>query len=216
MRVNRPRLGSGTIPNPGRGPMRTTRRSSPYENFSEAFRAFLKRRAAELCGLGLIGLAGVVTTALATWSVEDPSLNNATDATVRNLLGLPGAIVADLAMQLFGLASVLLLTPIAVWGWQLVRSRKVRRLHLRLALWIGGSRAADAGAGALPAARLRRCDRGRERAPGDRPLALADRARRRRRRRAPRRREDRARRLERRRLGLDRLRLRGRRHPRHH
>src|SRR5215203_2447557 len=131
--------------------MRTTRRSSPYENFSEAFRAFLKRRAAELCGLGLIGLAGVVTTALATWSVEDPSLNNATDATVRNLLGLPGAIVADLAMQLFGLASVLLLTPIAVWGWQLVRSRKVRRLHLRLALWIGGSGAATAVASALPA-----------------------------------------------------------------
>ncbi|MFL5183354.1 MAG: DNA translocase FtsK [Microvirga sp.] len=131
--------------------MRTTRRSSPYENFSEALRAFLKRRAAELCGLGLIGLAGVVTTALATWSVEDPSLNNATDATVRNLLGLPGAIVADLAMQLFGLASVLLLTPIAVWGWQLVRSRKVRRLHLRLALWIGGSGAATAVASALPA-----------------------------------------------------------------
>src|SRR4051794_26112027 len=131
--------------------MRTTRRSSPYENFSEAFRAFLKRRAAELCGLGLIGLAGVVTTALATWSVEDPSLNNATDATVRNLLGLPGAIVADLAMQLFGLASVLLLTPIAVWGWQLVRSRKVRRLHLRIALWIGGSGAATAVASALPA-----------------------------------------------------------------
>src|SRR5215211_5687887 len=131
--------------------MRTTRRSSPYENFSEAFRAFLKRRAAELCGLGLIGLAGVVTTALATWSVEDPSLNNATDVAVRNLLGLPGAIVADLAMQLFGLASVLLLTPIAVWGWQLVRSRKVRRLHLRLALWIGGSGAATAVASALPA-----------------------------------------------------------------
>src|SRR4051812_9635707 len=131
--------------------MRTTRRSSPYENFSEALRAFLKRRAAELCGLGLIGLAGVVTTALATWSVEDPSLNNATDATVRNLLGLPGAIVADLAMQLFGLASVLLLTPIAVWGWQLVRSRKVRRLHLRIALWIGGSGAATAVASALPA-----------------------------------------------------------------
>ena len=131
--------------------MRTTRRSSPYESFSEAFRAFLARRAAELCGLGLIGLAGVVTAALATWSVEDPSLNNATDAQVRNLLGLPGAIVADLAMQLFGLASVLLLTPIAVWGWRLVRSRKVGRLHLRLALWIGGSGAATAVASALPA-----------------------------------------------------------------
>jgi S-DNA-T family DNA segregation ATPase FtsK/SpoIIIE len=131
--------------------MRTIRRSSPYENFSEALRAFLARRAAELFGLGLIGLAGTATVALATWSVEDPSLNNATDASVRNLLGAPGAVVADLAMQLFGLGSVLLLTPVAVWGWQLLRTRQVRRLHLRLALWIAGSGAATAVASALPA-----------------------------------------------------------------
>src|SRR5918912_3044622 len=130
--------------------MRTTRRSSPYETLSEAARAFLKRRAAELFGLALIGLCGVATVALATWSVEDPSLNNATDAPVRNLLGLPGAVVADLAMQLFGLAAVPLLAPVAAWGWQLLRRRKVRRLHLRLALWIAGSGAATAVASALP------------------------------------------------------------------
>jgi S-DNA-T family DNA segregation ATPase FtsK/SpoIIIE len=88
--------------------------------------------------------------ALATWSVEDPSLNNATDAPVRNLLGLPGAVVADLAMQLFGLAAVPLLAPVAAWGWQLLRSRKVRRLHLRFALWIAGAGAATAVASALP------------------------------------------------------------------
>ena len=70
--------------------MRTIRRSSPYDNLTDAIRAFLGRRAAELLGLGLLALAGAVVAALATWSVEDPSLNNATDAAVRNLLGLPG------------------------------------------------------------------------------------------------------------------------------
>jgi S-DNA-T family DNA segregation ATPase FtsK/SpoIIIE len=130
--------------------MRTIRRSSPYESLSEAFRAFLARRAAELFGLGLLALAGAVVAALATWSVEDPSLNNATDAAVRNLLGAPGAIVADLAMQIFGLGAVLLLTPLAAWGWQLLRTRTVRRLHLRFALWIAGSGAATAVASALP------------------------------------------------------------------
>jgi S-DNA-T family DNA segregation ATPase FtsK/SpoIIIE len=130
--------------------MRTIRRSSAYDNFSEAFRAFLARRAAELFGLGLLSLAGAVVAALASWSVEDPSLNNATDAPVRNMLGAPGAIAADLAMQLFGLGAVLLLTPIAVWGWQLLRTRTVRRLHLRFALWIAGSGAATAVASALP------------------------------------------------------------------
>jgi len=43
---------------------------------------------------------GVLAVALATWSVKDPSINHATEGPVRNLLGLPGAIVADLVMQI--------------------------------------------------------------------------------------------------------------------
>ena len=46
----------------------------------------------------------LLAAALATWSVQDPSLSHATNAPVRNLLGVPGAIVADLLMQLFGIA----------------------------------------------------------------------------------------------------------------
>src|SRR5689334_16656423 len=126
--------------------MRTIRRSSPFENLPEALRAFLLRRAAGLLGLGLIGLAAAVTVALATWSVDDPSLNHATDAPVHNLLRAPGAIVADLAMQLFGLGSVPLLAPVLAWGWQLLRARKVGRLGLRCALWVAGSWATPSSA----------------------------------------------------------------------
>ncbi len=39
----------------------------------------------------------MLTLALATWSVQDPSFSHATDAPVRNLLGRAGAIAADLA-----------------------------------------------------------------------------------------------------------------------
>ncbi|HVL73509.1 MAG TPA: DNA translocase FtsK 4TM domain-containing protein, partial [Beijerinckiaceae bacterium] len=67
------------------------------------------RRTVELAGLGLIAAAGAATVALATWSIDDPSLNNATDGPVRNLLAWPGAIAADLLMQLFGLAAVVAL-----------------------------------------------------------------------------------------------------------
>jgi S-DNA-T family DNA segregation ATPase FtsK/SpoIIIE len=130
--------------------MRTLRRSSPFDNLSEALRAFLARRAIELLGLALIGLAAAIAVALATWSVNDPSLNHATDRPVRNVLGAPGAVVADLAMQLFGLGSVLLLMPLAVWGWRLLRARQVGRLHLRLVLWVVGSGAATAVASTLP------------------------------------------------------------------
>src|SRR3712207_7664242 len=81
--------------------MRAARRSSSaYDGLFSSLRAFLARRAQELTGLCLVAFAGAVAVALATWSVDDPSLNNATDLPVRNILGWPGAIVADLLMQL--------------------------------------------------------------------------------------------------------------------
>lgn len=66
-------------------------------------RAGLERRIRQASGLVLVGLAMLCTAALVTWSVKDPSLSHATSAPVRNLLGVPGAIAADLFMQLFGL-----------------------------------------------------------------------------------------------------------------
>ena len=58
---------------------------------SEHFRDILRRRLRELAGLALITLALLGAIALATWSVQDPSLSHATNAPVRNLLGFPGA-----------------------------------------------------------------------------------------------------------------------------
>jgi S-DNA-T family DNA segregation ATPase FtsK/SpoIIIE len=78
------------------------------------------------------------------------AFNHATDGAVRNRSARRGAIVADLPMQLFGLGAVVLITPLAMWGWGLLRARTVPRLHLRLALWIAGSGAATAVASALP------------------------------------------------------------------
>jgi len=130
--------------------MRTTRRSSTADSLPDLLRAFLIRRARELLGLSLIALAAALAVALATWSVDDPSLNNATDVPVRNLLGWPGAILADLMMQLLGLGSVAALIPLALWGWRLMRWGEVARMQLRLAFWIVGSGAATAVAGSLP------------------------------------------------------------------
>ena len=81
----------------------------------------------------------LLAVALATWSVQDPSLSHATNAPVRNLLGVPGAIVADLLMQLLGIAPLALVLPIAIWGWRLATHRPLDRERLRLALWIAGA-----------------------------------------------------------------------------
>ncbi|MGO4572095.1 DNA translocase FtsK 4TM domain-containing protein, partial [Microvirga sp. 2TAF3] len=132
--------------------MRTARRSSSaYDGLSSALRAFVARRAQELIGLCLLALAGTIAASLATWSVDDPSLNNATDAAIRNVLGWPGAIVADLFMQLLGLGSIAALLPLALWGWRLMKSGHLGRGQLRFALWILGAGAATALASALPA-----------------------------------------------------------------
>src|SRR5689334_5937390 len=101
--------------------------------------AALRRRVRELAGLGLIALASVGAIALATWSVRDPSLSYATGGPVHNLLGVWGALAADLLMQLFGLAAITLVLPVALWGWRLFTHRPLDRMRLRLGLWVAGA-----------------------------------------------------------------------------
>ena len=90
-------------------------------------REALARRLRELTGLGLIALAGVAAAALMTWSVQDPSLSHATSRAVRNIVGYPGAIGADLLMQILGLGAVMLILPVAVWGWRMLTHRSFDR-----------------------------------------------------------------------------------------
>jgi S-DNA-T family DNA segregation ATPase FtsK/SpoIIIE len=116
----------------------------------DALREALHRRLRELAGTGLIGVAVLLALALATWSVQDPSLSHATNAPVRNMLGVGGAIVADLLTQLFGLAALALVLPIAIWGWRLASHRPLGRERTRLAFWIAGIPLWAACAAALP------------------------------------------------------------------
>jgi S-DNA-T family DNA segregation ATPase FtsK/SpoIIIE len=51
-------------------------------------------------------------------------------------MGRPGAIGADMLMQILGLGSIMLILPVAVWGWRLVTHRLFDREALRVACWI--------------------------------------------------------------------------------
>jgi S-DNA-T family DNA segregation ATPase FtsK/SpoIIIE len=131
--------------------MRSLRRSaSPYDTFVDSFRPFLAKRMTELGGLILFAGATALTVALATWSIDDPSLNHATDHAAHNVLGTGGAVMSDLAMQLLGLGSLALVLPPALWGLQLMRARALPRGGLRITLWIIGFFSASAVASALP------------------------------------------------------------------
>jgi S-DNA-T family DNA segregation ATPase FtsK/SpoIIIE len=101
-----------------------------------SIREALARRVRELTGLGLIALSGVAAAALMTWSVQDPSLSHATSRPIRNIVGYPGAIGADLLMQILGLGAIMLILPVAVWGWRMLTHRTFDREALRIACWI--------------------------------------------------------------------------------
>ena len=128
--------------------MRYTLSTADY--VSDEMRAALRRRLHEMIGAALLGLAGIAALALATWSVQDPSLSHATNAPVRNMLGLAGAVSADLMMQLLGIATIAFLFPVAAWGWRLVTHRPLDRERTRLVLWVLGALAAGAFASCLP------------------------------------------------------------------
>ncbi|MGB9367115.1 MAG: DNA translocase FtsK 4TM domain-containing protein [Xanthobacteraceae bacterium] len=116
---------------------------------SDDLRTAARRRGREIIGLAVLGMAGIAALALATWSVQDPSFSHATNAPVRNALGLVGAASADLMMQILGIATVALLLPVASWGWRLLTHRPLERQRTRFILWVAGTIAAAGFASCL-------------------------------------------------------------------
>ncbi len=102
-------------------------------------RRFVRHRLCELGGLCLLGLTLAVAVSLASWSVMDPSLSHAVDATVQNWLGALGAIVADLLMQGFGLGVIVLLIAPLTWATRMIGHDMPRRWLRRIGAWLAGS-----------------------------------------------------------------------------
>ena len=131
--------------------MRTTRSSrSGFDEFGLHLKDFLLRRTAEIAGVAMLVFAIAMTLALVTWSVQDPSINHATSGPVHNWLGRPGALMADLAMQLFGVASIAMIGPIALSGFRLLAGKTGPLGKTRALSWIVGAMAACACAAAMP------------------------------------------------------------------
>ncbi|WP_395019471.1 DNA translocase FtsK 4TM domain-containing protein [Dongia sp.] len=95
---------------------------------------FLRRRTMEAVGVGLILIGLAYLMALLSADSNDPSFNHAVDDPARNLLGLPGAYVADFALQALGLAAAVPAAALIAWGWRLIRTRAMARWWLKLLL----------------------------------------------------------------------------------
>ena len=100
----------------------------------EGGRDFLRRRMMELVGAVIAVLGVLLLMAIFTFNAADPSLNHATGNAPANLMGLPGAYVADLLLQTFGLAICLVPVALITWGVRMVRTHHLGFFGLRLSL----------------------------------------------------------------------------------
>ena len=96
-----------------------------------AWAAMLKRSVLGAVGTTILIFCAAALTALLSYSPTDPSFNTATPSAPQNLLGAPGAVFADAALQTVGLAAGVLLLVIGAWGLRLVRGEVVGWLWLR-------------------------------------------------------------------------------------
>ncbi|WP_295966077.1 DNA translocase FtsK [uncultured Bartonella sp.] len=116
--------------------------SSPYDLTTDgAYQSphlveMFSRQIGSFIGIGILVLIGLAAAALATWNVADPCLSYANDNPVTNVMGWPGAVFADIAMQFFGLASVAALLPPFFWAVLLIAQKDIGRLAHRIFFWL--------------------------------------------------------------------------------
>ncbi len=94
------------------------------------------RQIGSFIGIGILVLIALAGAALATWNVADPCLSYANSNPVTNIMGWPGAVFADIAMQFFGLASVAALLPPFFWAILLIAQKDIGRLIYRIFFWL--------------------------------------------------------------------------------
>ena len=113
---------------------RSTSASQKPTFLPAGMKRFLIKRAAETGGLALLLAAGFAALALVAYNPGDPNLNHATGAPVRNLMGLPGAYLADLLLQTFGVGAIVVVVVPTTWAWRIITHRGLPRFWFNLVL----------------------------------------------------------------------------------
>src|ERR1700722_14666028 len=112
-----------------RGQRGSSKRPNANMNFARPFTPTANRRHNEVIGFLVFVFAVLLVLALVSYSPLDPSLNTAaTPAAGRpahNWIGVFGALVADLALQLFGVSSFLIPAFLAMYSLHWFRSRPI-------------------------------------------------------------------------------------------
>ncbi|QDZ08832.1 DNA translocase FtsK [Sphingomonas panacisoli] len=122
----------------------------------ETVKAGAARGWALVAAMAVLGLTLALAAALLTYHSGDPSLSTAAGGPAENLLGYPGAFIADLAFSILGLPVAGLLAVGGVCGWRMWSDEPAGRWGRMLAIAaVGAALVATALAFWSPAASLR-------------------------------------------------------------
>ena len=113
-------------------------------------RSRLRERLAEAGGVGLWILALCLAIALWSYDPRDPSANTSSAQPPGNLLGRPGAYMADFMLQNFGIVGTLAIFCLMAWGWRLIRHHGLVSALLRFIALLCGLPVIAAEVAALP------------------------------------------------------------------
>jgi len=107
----------------------SSKRSNAKMNLARPFTLTTNRRLNELIGFLIFVFAILLVLALISYSPLDPSLNTAANPVAgrpaHNWIGVVGALISDLALQLFGVTAFLLPTFLAMYSLHWFRSRPI-------------------------------------------------------------------------------------------
>jgi S-DNA-T family DNA segregation ATPase FtsK/SpoIIIE len=95
---------------------RKKRRPRTRRSFTETLDVLRRQIVARGGGAAMIVLAFYLILTISTFSISDPSLNTATARPAQNWGGGFGAAVADVLLQVFGGATLLIAPLLALWG----------------------------------------------------------------------------------------------------
>ncbi|RFD18783.1 DNA translocase FtsK [Komagataeibacter melaceti] len=113
-------------------------------------RSRLRERLAEAGGLGLWILALCLAIAMWSYDPRDPSANTSSAQPPANLMGRPGAYMADIMLQDFGIVGVIAILCLLAWGWRLIRHHGLASALLRVIALLCGLPVIGADIAALP------------------------------------------------------------------
>jgi S-DNA-T family DNA segregation ATPase FtsK/SpoIIIE len=100
---------------------------------------FLKKRGCELFGVSFVACAIWVAVAVFGYSPGDTSLNSAGIVHPTNVLGKPGALIADLLLQTLGFACFVPILTLLIWGGRLLHGDPIQHTLRSVLALIGAS-----------------------------------------------------------------------------